>query len=328
MNSLAKRVRLSSGILKRAKTSHGSNDGTLPVTTPASESPEAPKDPNPPENNLPDAASPSEPSRPETDPWSRVMVEANNLAPRVGNTLCDPNSQIFQMAQRLVPDLCIQSMFVCRGTDRLQVPILAPTSKEFPIRRTICTHRKTSEIHDLGSEDWHNLTRNQRIRKSVPSRLTITIFGSSRTPSHEPNALPRVPESSENRAHLKISADTETPPNSSASRVSRVDQLPSECQLPRRDRPAELPLEGWAPPPVPLHGPKYRSLNSDEKRQLVQLHKNLGHPDPSVFANHLKDQGALDHIVEAARDFVCDTCVESTQTRHQRPSKLHEPKEF
>lgn len=189
MNSLAKRVRLSSGILKRAKTSHGSNDGTLPVTTPASESPEAPKDPNPSENNLPDAASPSEPSRPETDPWSRVMVEANNLAPRVGNTLCDPNSQIFQMAQRLVPDLCIQSMFVCRGTDRLQVPILAPTSKEFPIRRTICTHRKTSEIHDLGSEDWHNLTRNQRIRKSVPSRLTITIFGSSRTPSHEPNAI-------------------------------------------------------------------------------------------------------------------------------------------
>ncbi len=61
---------------------------------------------------------------------------------------------------------------------------------------------------------------------------------------------------------------------------------------------------------------------------MVQLHKNLGHPDPLVFANHLKEQGALEHVVEAARDFVCDACVEPTHIKHQRPSKLHEPKDF
>lgn len=168
--------------------------------------------------------------------------------------------------------------------------------KNSPIRRTICIHRKTGEIHDLGNANWHNLTRHQRVRKSMPSKLTITIFGSQRLPGQESSALERVPENSPAVTEPLPSAETDLPPPSSASRVVRVDQLPTACQ---RNSNPNLPLEGWAPPPVPLHGPKYRSLEASEKRQLVQLHKNLGHPDPLVFANHLKDQGALEHIVEA-----------------------------
>ena len=86
--------------------------------------------------------------------------------------------------------------------------------------------------------------------------------------------------------------------------------------------------EGWAPPPVPIHGLAFRNLNPQEKQDLVKLHKNLGHPDPKVLADHLAVQKAFPHIIEAAKDFVCDACVESTGRRHQRPAKLHEPREF
>ena len=33
-------------------------------------------------------------------------------------------------------------------------------------------------------------------------------------------------------------------------------------------------------------------------------------------------------LVEAALDYQCDVCLESTVPRHQRSSKLPEPKEF
>ena len=326
LESPTKKPRFSQNLHKRQKTEHDDSDKTLPLTNLEADV-KSREDPNPDERNTSSAELPTEAVRSETDHWSAVLEEANKAAPRVGSTKCEAESPTFQMAQRLIPELCIQSLFVCRGTDRFQTPLSAPISKEFPIRRTICIHRKTGEIHDLGNDNWHNLTRNQRIRKSLPSKLTITIFGSQRLPGQESSALPpdetdlqRLPGQA---SSALPSAETDLPP--SASRVVRVDQLPAACQ--RTSNP-NLPLEGWAPPPVPLHGPKYRSLETSEKRQLVQLHKNLGHPDPLVFANHLKDQGALEHIVEAARDFVCDACVESTHTKHQRPAKLHDAKDF
>eukprot|EP00435_Cladocopium_sp_Y103_P004696 s6476_g1.t1 len=96
----------------------------------------------------------------------------------------------------------------------------------------------------------------------------------------------------------------------------------------RTARSSNIACEGWAPPPVPLHGPKFRLLNDDEKQNLIKIHKNLGHPDPNVLASHLKQNGAADHIVEAAREYICDACVETTKFSHQRPAKLHDPKEF
>ena len=324
-----KRLRFSTGVFKRPKTEHTSDDRTLPNANPdAPETMAVPENPNSSGSNAVPAALPSESAGSMTDQWSAVMVEANNVAPRVGNSRCEASSQIVQMAQRCVPDLCIQSLFVCRGTERFQAPLLAPSSRDFPIRRTISVHRQTGETFDSGNEEWHNLTRSQRIRKSIPSKMTITMFGSIPIAGSEPRDLNRVPENSNARTEVLPSAEQDWQPKSSAGRVLRSDQLPQVCQPDHHRSNPDLPMEGWAPPPIPLHGPKYRSLDQQEKRQLVQLHKNLGHPDPSVFANHLKDQGALDHIVEAARDYVCDACVESTHTKHQRPSKLHDPKDF
>lgn len=86
--------------------------------------------------------------------------------------------------------------------------------------------------------------------------------------------------------------------------------------------------EGWAPPPTPLHGPCFRNFPESIKQILVKPHKNLGHPSPQQLSEHLKAQGATQQVIDAALEFVCDTCVESTKATHQRPGRLHDPLDF
>jgi hypothetical protein len=127
-------------------------------------------------------------SRPEVPPaacssserWQAVFEEAQTFAPRVGNTRCPADSTAWSRAQSILEtSMKITDMFVCRGTERFQVPLQAPASHQFPLRYTVCLHRETSAIHDLGLENWHESARAQRIRKCVPCKLTITMFGCS-----------------------------------------------------------------------------------------------------------------------------------------------------
>ena len=132
---------------------------------------------------------------------------------------------------------------------------------------------------------------------------------------------PNAPNGAES-VHVNPHPDSAEPP--SATRVQDENQLPAAVT----NRTSNEVCEGWARPPIALHGPKFRLPNDSEKQDLVKLHRNLGHPDPERLAAHLQIQGANSRIVEAAKEFVCDACVESTAFRHQRPAQLHEPKEL
>ena len=243
--------------------------------------------------------------------WHEACRMAHLLAPRVGNTKHEVGTDLTTFVQGLVDDdFQVVCVFICRGTDRLQVPVNAPASQQAPWRHTISIHRTTGELHDLGCHDWSRLTRAQRIAKSIPSKLTLTVFGNksqvqSSSQLDVPPALPEL-ESSDQPFAQRVRAES----------VSRsAVKLPDVC-------------EGWAPPPTPLHGPNFRSLEPQEKSQLVLLHKNLGHPDPKILSHHLRHQGAPEHVVKGAQDFVCDTCVETRKPLHQRPAKLRNPIEF
>ena len=249
--------------------------------------------------------------------WNRILQSAQSFAPRVGNHRCPADSEAWQLAQDLLKDVCqISDMFVCRGTERFQVPLSAPKSSESPLRYTVCLKREDSTVHDCGLEDWHQTNRAQRIRKCVPSKLTVTIFGQKPASELAPAALPISGFDSNQNSTM-----TEPP---SAVRVHRSSDLPIAVH----QRTSNTVCEGWAPPPVALHGPHFRCLKDHEKQDLVKLHKNLGHPDPNVLAQHLRANGAASHIIDAAKEYICDACVESTRFSHQRPSKLHEPREF
>ena len=174
----------------------------------------------------------------------------------------------------------------------------------------------TGKVHDFGLEQWPTLKRAQRIRNAVSAKLMITIFGfmkedtsSSEKPARRPIGLDQ-PEISEARERMSQQSSHQQ----AVARASGVSQN-------------EI-CEGWAPPPVASHGAKFRDLTSQEKSDLRKLQINLGHPDPHVLAEHLKAQQAAPHVVAAAQDFVCDACVESVGWKHQRPAKLHDPKDF
>ena len=136
-------------------------------------------------------------------------------------------------------------MFICRGTDRYQIPLSAPVSKDAPWCYTLCAHRVTGEIHDLGLREWHSLTRAQRIAKNLPSRLTLTIFGRKITAKPD--------DAGKEIDHHAVES------NSQVRAVEQSQSMPKSTEM----------CEGWAPPPTPLHGPCFRALESDEKSHLV-----------------------------------------------------------
>ncbi|CAE7260810.1 GIP, partial [Symbiodinium necroappetens] len=147
----------------------------------------------------------------------------------------------------------------------------------------------------LGNEDRSNMSAERKKLRVGVHEILITVFGRKRGP---PAAAERA------------SPPDDVPGGSGESQPSRPD------------------LEGWAPPPTPIHGPAFRNLDKAAKSQLVRIHNNLGHPSPETPAKHLKAAGEDPVLVQAALDYQCDACLESTEPRHQRPSKLPEVLEF
>ena len=304
-----KRFRFTRNPSKRIKTHHETDGNLEDEPSMESQLPASASDPNPAEPLPVDVSTKDRKPDPLSEQWRDAFRLAQQVAPRVGNLEIESESSLFGIVQSLIPDLTVHRVFICRGTERFQVPTAVLPGNQYPIRHTVCLHRFTDKIHDFGSENWCDLRRQFRIRASLPSKITITSFGveSHKPESHDKEHVPEIPRDA---ADLPI-----------------VNEPSHESVLRKRFGNSEV-CEGWAPPPVPIHGPAFRDLTSHEKQDLVKLHKNLGHPDPKVLADHLTAQKALPHIIEAAKDFVCDACVESTGRRHQRPAKLHEPREF
>ena len=311
----SKKPRLSRNFQKRPRLD-GSSTNRDPIDLDAVDELAAPgtgsSEPDP--NQAP-AESAGRPSGSEIS-WNSLMSMADRCAPRVGNIKFGADSEMAQNMQCLVPGVHIQWVFVCRGTERFQLP--SQVNADFPIRYTVCQHRHNGTIHDFGAENWTELKRSLRIRASIPSKVCLTAFGTSlNVPIADSPSVPPLP----------VDARAVAPPNVDQPNLPVIPEEPNE-PVSSISSMAPKMCEGWAPPPTPLHGPKYRSLSAQEKSDLALLHRNLGHPDPNVLSAHLKVQGAAQHIVEAALEYVCDTCVESVSKRHQRPAKLHEPLEF
>ena len=304
-----KKSRLSKNPAKRIKTHHNPDGNLEDEPFMESQVPASAVDPNPVESLPVDVSTKDREPESLSEQWREAFRLAQQVAPRVGNLEIDSESSIFGIAQSLIPDMTVHRIFICRGTERFQVPNAMLPGSQYPVRHTVCLHRFTDKIHDFGSENWVNLRRQFRIRSSLPSKITITSFGveSQKSDSSVKEPIPEIPRDA---AELPI------------------DSEPSHDSVLRKRFGNSEACEGWAPPPVPIHGPAFRDLTSHEKQDLVKIHKNLGHPDPKVLADHLSAQKASPHIIEAAKDFVCDACVESTGRRHQRPAKLHEPREF
>ena len=181
----AKKFRFSTSSQKRFRANPDTSVNPEDLATGSNDKPEESlpefpeaEDPNPASNisNLESVAPAPEPS-PSTERWREAFRLADLAAPRVGNVKIFEDSALIGIIQSLVPDIQVTEVFVCRGTERFQVPVNLPNFEQSPIRHTVCLHRSQNTIHDLGIENWVNLKRLQRIRSSIPSKLCITSFG-------------------------------------------------------------------------------------------------------------------------------------------------------
>ncbi|CAE7262600.1 RE1 [Symbiodinium natans] len=88
-------------------------------------------------------------------------------------------------------------------------------------------------------------------------------------------------------------------------------------------------IQGYPPRSVPRHGPGYFALGESEKRELVRLHNNLGHPCTETFVRFLQERKAEPALIQGARDYSCSTCLETVPTQKlARPATIHTHRDF
>jgi hypothetical protein len=69
-------------------------------------------------------------------------------------------------------------------------------------------------------------------------------------------------------------------------------------------------------------GTYFHALPKWEQNQLIQIHKNLGHPSNERLAKALQANGQRPEMVKAALELKCGICAASSAPKHQRPGRL------
>ncbi|CAE7448719.1 GIP, partial [Symbiodinium sp. CCMP2592] len=235
------------------------------------------------------------PSELPADVWQSIFEVASSCGHRPAAALVSPQHDLIPALQAGLPQFSIQQVFVGKGSRNLQSPLGALPPTVAPWRISLGSRVAadgTRKYFCLGNEDRTTMSAERKKLRVPVVEVSITVLGHTRDMRSRPEA--------------SISSG----------------EKPSSEGDPKPD------IEGWAPPPVPLHGPAFRSLAPEDKSRLIRIHNNLGHPSPQTLSQHLKAAKESPSLIEAALEYQCDACLESTEPRHQRPSKLPEPKEF
>ena len=276
--------------------------------------------------------------------WKDIFRTVGYSTPRVGNACFhDRDDVVVKLVQQVVPEIKVELVVACRGTDRHRIQPANVVSEVLPWRKTVVVDRGTGEVRDLGPpEAWTQLSRLQQIRTTGPAKMSLSIFGrkddinepfgaifkeTGQAEKKETGMSQQVPE-------LTPMDDVEHPAESQKGALNTVptshllESKPMAVDQDGLSRSGEQ-TEGWAPRITPKSGPAFVSLGANERAELRRLHNNLGHPDPQKMAKFLTERGAKPEIIAGARDMCCDTCVE-TQSRPKKsqPGKIHDDRDF
>ena len=228
--------------------------------------------------------------------------------------------------QQLVPHVDVQLVITCRGTERHRVPGIQISRENIPLRKTIYVHRTTGQIVGMGEfEEWEKLSKAKQTRKAGPARISLSIFGK-----------PIVFEAERGVGHGVVSFDLRNGEEKAVQEnPGQENPLPpvNTLNLASKDGAVQLPLvemeKGWPPKIVPVHGPAFLRLDSERRSDLMRLHHNLGHPDPSRLQRLLEAQGADPQVIAGALDMQCDVCLETQpKPKLPHPATIHENLDF
>eukprot|EP00435_Cladocopium_sp_Y103_P035397 s1051_g9.t1 len=252
--------------------------------------------------------------------WKDVFRTVEHSTPRVGNAVFkgDPGDTVLKLVQMLVPELQVQLVVACRGTNRYRLQPEVEGCERYGWRKTVIIDRAGVQVVDLGpSEEWTRLSRLKQIRSTGPAKMSLSIFGSKEPNLHAVSAVSGSP-SVQNPAD-SMRANVPVPTHS--------DHVDSEDTV--MQEPPKLEETGWAPKIIPKSGPGFLSLSKGEQSDLRRLHNNLGHPEPTKMIRFLTEQGAKPEVIAGAKDMVCDTCVETQKgPRGTQPGRIHEALDF
>ena len=67
---------------------------------------------------------------------------------------------------------------------------------------------------------------------------------------------------------------------------------------------------------------RFRSLPKWEQQQIIQMHKNLGHPSNDRLSKALQTAGYRPNVSQAALELKCAVCAKCAPPKHQRPATL------
>ena len=69
-------------------------------------------------------------------------------------------------------------------------------------------------------------------------------------------------------------------------------------------------------------GHRFQSLPKWEQQEIVNMHKNLGHPSNDRLSRALQVAGYRVDVVQAALELRCPVCASCSPPKHQRPGTL------
>ena len=76
------------------------------------------------------------------------------------------------------------------------------------------------------------------------------------------------------------------------------------------------------------HGPRFLALKTEERSWLMNVHKNMGHPNAQKLRLFCPQLGCSPEILEAINDLECSTCQETKGPEIAKPSAIHPNLDF
>jgi len=248
--------------------------------------------------------------------YQSTMTALSQQIPRVGKSEIMDSNLISQL-QELFPDKYITRVLACRGTDRTMGPPENMDPLEAPSRKSFMIQRSTGDIKfEKDWEKWVHLSKRQLIRPSHACRINVTMFArdfatarSSEQASGSQD-MPTVPQT--DCAGQVPSADDATPehdttrdqtnPNQTLSQAASSPHIP-EIQSHQQDL-------------------RFKGLPKWEQQQIINMHKNLGHPSNDRLSKALQVAGFRTEMVQAALGLKCAVCAACSPPKHQRAGTL------
>ena len=255
--------------------------------------------------------------------WDTVFRDVNARVPKGGKVGFSEGDPVVQQVQALLPQIVVQHVVCCRGTNRIQPPCVEGMPRDMPLRQTVVVKRVGGEIAMDGEiEDWSQVPRYKQMRKGIPAKLSLTAYGMSPERLRSFRGL-RAEEARNQQMPLRVDQNPEAPQN--PENTSTTTDVPTT----RSDAEDGPLIQGYPPRSVPRHGPGYFALGESEKRELVRLHNNLGHPCTETFVRFLQERKAEPALIQGARDYSCSTCLETVPTQKlARPATIHTHRDF